>query len=287
MEGVPEPLPRLRASDALGGQHLGEDDPGREDVGADVEGEAASLLRGHVGRGPRDRAGAVFRQTPRDAEVHHHHAAGGRDHDVLGLEVAVDEPRLVDRIEPGEELRGDLARLLELERPALAEQVGQGGALEVLHGDQLEVLLGRQIEDPANVRRDHLPGRADFLAHQLRGLVVRQQLRAQGLERHLDAQLEVESAPHLAHATAAEQPQKAVTVSQDSTGAERGSLLRNRRGGRAREGGGKAREGVGILDAIEREPEEALRAQPAERCVARQGRAALGTGIAMGHRPSV
>ena len=47
-------------------------------------------------------------QRARDAEVHHHDAPGAGEHHVLGLDVAVHEPGGVDRLEPGEELRGDL-----------------------------------------------------------------------------------------------------------------------------------------------------------------------------------
>ena len=98
-----------------------------------------------------------------DAEVHDHDAPGAREHHVLGLDVAVHEPGGVDGLEPGQELRGDLAGLLESERASLAQQVGERHPVDELHRHQLAAVELDEVEDAADVRRDDLARRADFL----------------------------------------------------------------------------------------------------------------------------
>ena len=73
----------------------------------------------------------------------------------------------MDRLEPGEELRGDVLRLFQLERTSLLEDAEQRRAVDVLHRHQLAAVDLDEIEDPADVGRDHLAGGADLLAQQL------------------------------------------------------------------------------------------------------------------------
>jgi hypothetical protein len=42
----------------------------------------------------------------------------GRTHDVCGFEIAMDDARLVRRVQTGRHLRGDVARLGQRKRPA-------------------------------------------------------------------------------------------------------------------------------------------------------------------------
>ena len=81
------------------------------------------LLRCHVGGRSRDRSGFSIGQALGDAEVHHHHSTRTGDHDVLGLEVTMDEPGLVDRLQARQKLRGDLSGFLKLQRPSRLENL--------------------------------------------------------------------------------------------------------------------------------------------------------------------
>ena len=76
----------------------------RVDVGAGVDGLAAGLLGGQVLGGADHRGGlrdavAAVGDRAGDAEVHHLHRAGLADHDVGGLDVAVDDAVLVAEVQ--------------------------------------------------------------------------------------------------------------------------------------------------------------------------------------------
>ena len=122
---------RLAAGEALE-EHAAE----RPDVGAPVDRLAARLLGAHVGRGAEDHARAGARRavsvgeadevglrvepapapplaSPKSSTLT---APAGREHHVAGLEVAVDDPRLVRGLERG----GDLAARPRAPRRAAA-----------------------------------------------------------------------------------------------------------------------------------------------------------------------
>src|SRR6266545_1857763 len=84
---------RVAAEGHLPSQHLVEDDPDRVEVGRSGHGGTPRLLRREVLRRPHDRAG--FRHLggarPRDPEVRHLEPLAA-DEDVVGLDVAVDDP---------------------------------------------------------------------------------------------------------------------------------------------------------------------------------------------------
>src|SRR5438128_1434616 len=135
----------------LAGQHLVEDDAQAVEIAAGVSPLPLHLLGGHVVRGA-DRLGQPRprhlpeRRVERDAEVDELHAAVRRDHDVLGLEVAVGDAVIVqvdERVgdldrEPGRGRDGEAA----LAPQAVAEQL----PLDVLHR-QVEAALLARAED--------------------------------------------------------------------------------------------------------------------------------------------
>ncbi len=129
---------------------------------------------------------------------------------------------VVNRFEPGQELRRDLARLVELEGRALAQHLGQGLPVDVLHRHQLAAVHFFQLENPAHVRGDHLARGAHLLTQGLESTLVLEQARMQRLERHVDAELEVEGAPHLAHPSPAEAGADLIAIAEHLAGAELG-----------------------------------------------------------------
>ena len=125
------------------GQHLVEDDAERELVAPEVDGLAPRLLRRHVGHRPEDdpllahgrergRAGVgrlVVRDVvPGEAEVEELRVPVLRQEDVLGLDVAVDDPLPVRRRETFRHLQRDVEGLAKRQR-ASGQQVAEASRL--------------------------------------------------------------------------------------------------------------------------------------------------------------
>ncbi|VWM24260.1 Uncharacterised protein [Collinsella intestinalis] len=77
----------------------------------------------------------------RDAEVHHLDVAVGQHHDVLRLDVAVDDLVLVCNGEGAADLRADLGDLLGIEGAMAAHAALEVGAAQVLHDDVVRVAV--------------------------------------------------------------------------------------------------------------------------------------------------
>ena len=123
----------------LAGQQLVEHAAQGEEIAPPVERRLpARLLRRHEGRGTEELAGrgqGRGRQLG-DAEVHDLRLAGrGHDHDVRGLDVAVNDPLLVRMVERFGQLLGDTQGLAPVHGHPVRRDLGQGVALEVLQGD--------------------------------------------------------------------------------------------------------------------------------------------------------
>ena len=111
-------------------QRFVERDADAVDVGAGVGRVAAELLGRDVARaarGPRARRG-----RQRQPEVGHPHTAVAVDEDVVGLEVAMDEARVVRRLQPAGGGDEDVEHLLDGAGP-LAQPAPQRAALDQLH----------------------------------------------------------------------------------------------------------------------------------------------------------
>ena len=167
---------------------------------------AARLLGGHVSRRaerrPRFRELASPRHL-REAEVHDLHEPAGLDHDVRGLHVAVNDALAVRRVEALGDLRGDIERLVDLERPP-ADAVLQALPLDVLHRHEEAPVRFVDLVNDADVgmaergRRLRLMEKARLLLGAL------DSPRGDELERDGASELCVFRAVHDAHAARAE-----------------------------------------------------------------------------------
>ncbi len=162
--------------DPLITHHFREYDAGRKNVGARIHGLTPELLRRHIGGRAGNSVGPRLGGRLGDAEIHHHHSARPRDHQVLGLQVPVHEPRLMDGIEPGKKLRRDLDRLFHLERTFRLQELEKRDAVDVFHRHELPSVLDDQIEDPANIGRDDFASRANFAPQDLETPLVSNEL---------------------------------------------------------------------------------------------------------------
>ena len=179
-------------------QRLVQRDAEAELIGARVERLAAELLGRHVrrraderaglGHGRRRRDGAStalptsggsdrLLREPREPEVHDAHGAVAPDHDVLGLEVAVDDAGRVRRRQPapgGDEHVQDLAPASRLR----AQPRVDGLAFDELHRDVDAIVDGARVVDGDDVRVRQARDRAR-LAQQARPALgrVRRRIR--------------------------------------------------------------------------------------------------------------
>jgi hypothetical protein len=150
-EGAGGPVAAKRR---LPGQALVEHAAQRVDIDGRVGGFAFDLLGREVVGGAGEvgfLVGAAFLGAAGETEVGEVDVAVfGQEH-VAGLDVAVDEPARVRRVQAGRDRSNDGDCALWAEWPFLVEQGGEVGALDVAHGD---------VEQPVGlagvVYRDHV-----------------------------------------------------------------------------------------------------------------------------------
>ena len=215
---------RLPLEGALPGRHLEQHRAEREDVGALVHDLAAHLLGRHVDDGPRNgarrgvvdlggRGGVAAERArlglPREPEVEHLDAPVGRQEQVLGLEVAVDDPLLVRRRESMRDLRRVLRGLARRQRAGL-EPLAQRFALQQLHDGVGHAVRGAEVEDREDVRVRERGDRARLALEARERLGVGRNPLRQHLERDVARQPRVARAVDLAHSSRAERSQDLV-----------------------------------------------------------------------------
>ncbi len=182
------------------------------------------LLGRHVGEGAEEAAGARLeavlpravlvvlagaRQALGEAEVEHLHAAARIDHQVGGLDVAVDHAAGVRLVERVGHLRGEVHGLAH-RQGAGREQRRQRLAGHQFHHEEDPPVHLADVVDRGDARGPQRRGRPR-LAHEARALLgVGGQLLAQELQGHFPSEPHVLGTEHGAHAPGAEGTDDAV-----------------------------------------------------------------------------
>jgi len=141
----------------------------------------------------------------RHPEVHDLHRAVVLDEDVRGLDVAVDDARLVRVREAREHLDDDGHLALERERRRLAHRLLEILTLQQLHRDEgRAVRVVAEVEDGHHVRVRHLRDGLRLALEALLQLGVVGDLRDHDLEGHVAVEHGVAGQVDLAHGALAE-----------------------------------------------------------------------------------
>ena len=165
----------------------------------------------------------------REAEVRDPHAAAPVEHDVRGLEVAVEDALLVRRVQARAELARDLDGLVDGETPDPLEQRREVLAVHVLHREEVAAFDLADVVDAADVRVRDLPREPDLGVEAREEALVRGDRLGQELQGDGLSELQVVGAVDLAHAALAEEPDDAVALAEHGARRERAEVERARR----------------------------------------------------------
>ena len=193
----------------LSGQCFVEHHTDTPDVGARVEMLEPQLLGGHVldraahDAGPDHLLDAERIAHEGQSEVEHLHVAVIAQHDVIGLDVAVDDAGRLGRGQRACHLREDVDDLADVES-ALRHPLAKRDAFHELGGDERMIVDLSDLVDGENVRMVERRRGLRFMGQAIAMLATRHDVAAEYLQRHGAPKLGVSREIDLPHATRAD-----------------------------------------------------------------------------------
>ncbi len=164
----------------------------------------------------------------RQPEVGQPRVAAPIDHDVCGLEVAVQHTAVMRGGQAGAYLTGHFDALVGGQPSDASQQRREVFAVDELHRQKVTAVDVAHVVDAAHVRMRNLPRDAHLVEEALQARRLTMHRFGQELERDRLAQLQVLGPIHLPHATATDQSDDAVAAKEKR--ARREAALIERRG---------------------------------------------------------
>ncbi len=224
---------RRRLEGPRAGDELVEEHADGEEIAPPVERRlAGGLLRREIIRRPEDHAGARTRaglaaiEHLGDAEIEQaHHRRIPREVDreehVLRLQIAVDDPRPVRRVQRLQHGQGRAHRGLDIEARDARQRRADRLPVEQLHHDVRPELAHPRVEHVDHVGVADAVDGLRLLKKTLRELDAQRKLRVEELDRHRPPRVDVLGAEYIAHPAAADPLGEAIFVVDERAGAGR------------------------------------------------------------------
>ena len=160
------------------------------------------------------------------AEIEDLHLAAAVDHDVAGLDVAMDDLPALGGGHAVGDLRGDVHDLIQGERLQL-QQLVEGDAVDVLHDDVFPVVLLGDLIDGADVGVVQPRRRLGFAQETGFRIAVADGVGADALDGHIPAQPDVLGQEDLAHAALAQRAHDLEAAAEDRPSASAAAAERS------------------------------------------------------------
>ena len=174
------------------GEHLIEDHTCRVEIGPGIDVAASGLLRGDIVDGTQGllgHGGLGRGHDPGDAEVGHLHTAVPEDHDVLGLDVPVDDPPAVGVAQGPDDLGGEVEGLPPGQGAVLLLHILlEGQAVNELHDDVVQVVAVAVIIDGNDIRMGEHGDCPGLLVEAAAEVTVGGQVPLEDLDGHIPLQ---------------------------------------------------------------------------------------------------
>ncbi len=146
----------------------------------------------------------------RQAEIEDLHRAVGGAHEIVRLQIAMDQAARKGMLKTDGRLAHDVARRGHRQRTVLAQLVGEVDALDVLHRQQMRIAGLFGVEGGNDIRMAQARGGLSLTAEAVGGAGPGDELRPDRLDRDLPSHHAMFDQPHGAHAPVAEQPHRQV-----------------------------------------------------------------------------
>jgi hypothetical protein len=181
----------------------------RIDIRPGVELATFDLFGAHVERrAHRDadlrEVGAAIALDARQAEVGHFHFAAAREHDIFGLDVAVDDAFVAGFGERGGDLPHNIERQLRCERAARADDFAEIAPWNILLSNEMDAVDLPDFVDLHDAAVDERGGGAGLMVKAADVIGVAGELRVEDFEGDLTAERELLGQIDLGHRAAAE-----------------------------------------------------------------------------------